>query len=210
MNPFLLLKTTRFRVFYRLFTKAGVPLVTYGGQCQWTFHDTGLGPDSRVLCAGAGHDISFEKAMIAAFGCRVVLLDPSPTGIATVQRDNIPADRLHFLPLGLAGQNGVLSFQEPTDPQEGSFRDNPARTPGGLHFPCKTLSTLMAERSLVACRFAEDRHRGFRVRRDPGHREGEVGREADLRGIASRPGLRSCQRRKDPGPSSPSAGADTT
>ena len=119
--------------------------MTLGDVNQWTFCDTGLNSTSNVLCAGAGHDISFEKAMIARYGCKVVLLDPSPTGIATVQRENTPPERLHFMAIGLAGQDGVLSFQDPDDPVEGSFRGRQGSSSKGLQFKCKSLSTLMSE-----------------------------------------------------------------
>ena len=48
------------------------------------------------------------------------------------------------MPVGLAGQDGVLSFKEPSDPQEGSFRDAGTQ-PADLQFRCKSLSTLMSE-----------------------------------------------------------------
>lgn len=137
-------KDLRFALFYRWLTRSDVSVVTLGGECQWTLSDRGLGPESRVLCAGAGHDISFEKALIARYGCRVVLLDPSPTGIATVERE--PAsERLKFLPVGLAESDGELAFQEPADATEGSFQ---SATPGGVatrRFPCCSLPTLMGQ-----------------------------------------------------------------
>jgi FkbM family methyltransferase len=126
-------------------TKRGIPLVTLGEANQWTLSEAGLNPNSKVLCAGAGHDISFEKALIARYGCKVVLLDPSPTGIATVQRENIPPERLNFMAVGLTGRDGTLNFAHPEDSMEGSFHAQPAGLSGGLQFNCKSLSTLMSE-----------------------------------------------------------------
>jgi FkbM family methyltransferase len=139
------LKHLRFGIFYRLLTKRGIPLVTLGKVCQWTFHDTALNSTSRVLCAGAGGDISFEKAITARYGCKAILLDPSPTGTATVRRENIPNGRLQHLATGLAGEDGVLSFQAPVDAVEGSFRKGPDDSAGAVQFECKSLSTLMSE-----------------------------------------------------------------
>ena len=70
-----------------------------------------LGPDSRILSAGAGNDISFEKALTERYGCRVVLLDPSPTGVATVERENLPADKLIFMPVGLADSYASMRLE---------------------------------------------------------------------------------------------------
>lgn len=144
MSAARFLKDLRFRFFYGLLTRNRIALITFGDECPWTFCNTGIGPGSIVLCAGAGHDVSFEKALIAAYGCKVVLLDPSPTGIATSQRENIPMEQLHFMPVGLAGQDGALNFLAPSDSQEGSFRDAQTQ-PAGLQFRCKSLSTLMSE-----------------------------------------------------------------
>jgi len=144
MSLVRLFKDLRFLLFYRLLTRTRGSLVTLGDECKWTFCNTGFGSDSTVLSAGAGHDVSFEKALIAAYGCKVILLDPSPTGIATIQRENISGQHLHFMPVGLAAQDGVLSFCEPSDPREGSFRGAETQTEG-LKFQCKSLSTLMSE-----------------------------------------------------------------
>jgi FkbM family methyltransferase len=145
MNPVRYLKDLRYQLFYKLVTRTGPPLVTLGRECQWTFCGRGLDPASKVLSGGAGNDISFEKALISAYGCRVILLDPSPTGIATVEREHLPTDSLTFLPLGLAAIDGVLDFQEPANTNEGSFVGGV--TPGSVarQFPCKTLPTLMDE-----------------------------------------------------------------
>ena len=46
--------------------------------------------------------------------------------------------------LGLAGKDGVLSFEIPDDPTEGSFRGRQDNS-SGAQFSCKSLSTLMSE-----------------------------------------------------------------
>jgi FkbM family methyltransferase len=145
MRLFHWIKDFRFRVFYYLVTKERAGLVTMGGACPWTICTNGLESKSHVLSAGAGNDISFEKALIASYGCHVVLLDPSPTGVATVTKENLPPQNLTFLAVGLAGIDGLVSFQEPHDPAEGSFvrREKPDSV--AHKFPCKTLSSLITE-----------------------------------------------------------------
>ncbi|MGA2178485.1 MAG: FkbM family methyltransferase [Verrucomicrobiota bacterium] len=139
------LKGLRFWLFYHWLIRRGVPLTTLGDICKRTFSDAGLNSASRVLCAGAGNDISFEKALIARYGCKIVLLDPSPTGVATVRRENLSEEQLQFLPIGLAGEDGQFDFREPEDPAEGSFLEGQDASSGGWQFTCKSLSTLMLE-----------------------------------------------------------------
>jgi FkbM family methyltransferase len=138
------LKYLRFRIFYYLVTKKRANLVTLGDICPWTIDARNLRPESNVLCAGAGKDISFEKALIASFDCKVVLLDPSPTGFATVEKENLSHESLKFLPIGLAGKDGLISFQEPIDATEGSFAAGESANSNSHQFPCQTLSTLMS------------------------------------------------------------------
>lgn len=137
------LKDFRFWLFYSLIIRKRTDLVTLGEQCPWTINPNGLGPASRVLCAGAGNDISFEKALIASYETPVVLLDPSPTGIETVRRENLPAQHLQFLPIGLAETDGPVTFREPLDPGEGSFASGGGAGSPTSTFDCQTLSTLM-------------------------------------------------------------------
>lgn len=145
MNFLRGLKDLRYELFYRWVLRNDLPLVTLGGECQWTISEKGLNSTSAVLCGGAGNDISFEQALIERYHCRVVLLDPSPTGLVTVERVGLPSDVLQFLPLGLAGQNGHLEFAAPVDEAEGSFVGGHSSGTKTHRFECKTLATVMAE-----------------------------------------------------------------
>jgi FkbM family methyltransferase len=145
MNPVRWFKDIRFRLFYAWLTKPCAGLVTLGSKCQWTIWDSRLRSDSNVLCAGAGNDISFERALISRYGTQVRLLDPSPTGMATVAGSQAGDARLRFHALALAGQDGVLEFHLPSDPREGSFRKADGNTRGDVQFASKSLSTLMTE-----------------------------------------------------------------
>jgi FkbM family methyltransferase len=146
MTPLNWLKELRFRLFYKLITQSNTKLVTIGDVCPWTIFPDALGPKSNVLCAGAGNDISFELELIRIHGCDVVLVDPSPTGIATVERDEGGESRLHFSAVGLSDFDGLLSFSAPSNAEEGSFRAIGTSAVGAVQFPCKTLMSIMSER----------------------------------------------------------------
>lgn len=139
------LKDLRYFLFYKLVTRPAPQLVVLGDECQWTFSEERLTSSSNVLSAGAGNDISFELALVARYGCRVVLLDPSPTGLATVKREKSLPSNLVFAPVGLAGTDGLLAFQRPIDAKEGSYLGSIDSGPETECLPCKTLSTLMRE-----------------------------------------------------------------
>ena len=74
-----------------------------------------------VVSAGAGRDVSFELALIDYFGCHVLLLDPSPTGIETMSLAKNQHPKLHFMKLALVGRDGLVSLHEPVNSLEGSF-----------------------------------------------------------------------------------------
>ena len=145
MRTSLWFKELRFRLFYRLVMKSDLRLMTLGDVCPWTIVPDNLGPRSNVLSAGAGNDISFELELIRTFGCNPVLVDPSPTGVATVERELGQGARLHFLPLALSDHDGVMNFAAPTDGIEGSFRPTREQT-ATVKFQCKKLGTVMSER----------------------------------------------------------------
>ena len=139
------LKDLRFRIFYFLVTKTRGGLNTLGEACPWTVDATNLGANSHVLSAGAGNDISFEKALITLYDCKIVLVDPSPTGRAAVQKENLSPESLRFLPIGLAGLDGLVDFEQPRDPNEGSFVGGGNSNFSSHQFRCQTPSTLMSE-----------------------------------------------------------------
>ena len=59
-----------------------VPLTRLGTQYGgWCVPNTGLGPDDVVVSAGAGEDISFDLEIVKRFGCKVLVLDPTPRAI---------------------------------------------------------------------------------------------------------------------------------
>ncbi|MCW1885172.1 FkbM family methyltransferase [Luteolibacter flavescens] len=117
--------------------------------CNWTILTRDLKPDSVVYCAGVGRDISFEHAIADGFGPVVHLLDPSPTGLATMQLPENQRPQFVFHPMALAGYSGTLELGPPGDAAEGSWMslesdsDGPVATGPTVSVPCETVGSLM-------------------------------------------------------------------
>jgi FkbM family methyltransferase len=118
-------KALRHDLFYRfLARRPGLELETLGDASRnyaWTVCPENLDEKSAIISAGAGHDISFELALIQRFGCRVILLDLSPTGLATMALPQNQHPNLLFLPCALMGHDGSVTLNQPGNPAEGSF-----------------------------------------------------------------------------------------
>ncbi|HET6337247.1 MAG TPA: FkbM family methyltransferase [Polyangiales bacterium] len=136
------------RVFDTFFCSWDGSLMPFGKVSSWHIAPARLRADSVVVSAGVGTDISFEQELIEYTGCRVLLLDPSPTGIATMARPENQCSRIEFLPVGLAGTDGELVLNPPRVAAEGSFWAAPSATPSqdALRLPCRSLSSLARER----------------------------------------------------------------
>ena len=134
------LKDLRFWLFYAFVTRRHPGLTTLGEGCTWTVLARELGPRSRVLCGGAGNDISFEEELISKFHCELVLADPSPTGVATVARSVATELGHRFIPVALADYDGQMSFSPPSNPEEGSFRGACVSAADAILFPCKSVT----------------------------------------------------------------------
>jgi FkbM family methyltransferase len=136
------------RVFDTFFCSCDGSLMQFGKVSSWHVAPANLGADSIVVSAGVGKDISFERELIDYTGCRVLLLDPSPTGIATMARPENHCSRIEFLPVGLAGSDGELRLNPPQRAGEGSFWKAPGAAPAqdALSLPCRSISSLARER----------------------------------------------------------------
>jgi FkbM family methyltransferase len=119
--------------------------VTLGGSCPWTIQVGSIGPNSVVYSAGVGGDVSFEKELVRRFGCRVILLDPSPTGIATMNKPENQDPNIDFRPVGLADSDGDVCFGSPINPAEGFYRRPTSSSASGSSFRCASLPTLMRD-----------------------------------------------------------------
>jgi FkbM family methyltransferase len=136
-------KDFRHALFYALTLQRNQKTLTLGGACQWTIQTGSISENSVVYSAGVGGDISFEKELIRQFGCDVILLDPSPTGIATMDQPQNRVAKLHYEAIGLAESDGTFSFEAPDGNTDGSYRVEALPGAGRYRFPCSSLPTLM-------------------------------------------------------------------
>lgn len=109
--------------------------------CHWTFNPEGLNSESVVISGGVGRDITFEHALAKEFGCKVVLFDPSPTGVETMSLPANQIDKFKFLNVGLAGKSGTLHLSPPLRPDEGPWFST--GNEGSIEVPCFDLQTLL-------------------------------------------------------------------
>jgi FkbM family methyltransferase len=108
----------------------------------WVIHTQPLPKVS--YCAGVGKGMSFEVALANASNGSVLVFDPSPTGIATVEHTD--TSKLAFYPVGIAAETRVYEFSLPEKPEEGSFsvvREGAEKT----QFECWNLQTIMEKHS---------------------------------------------------------------
>jgi len=139
-------KNLRYRVFYGALLRKAT-LLEFGNRatgCSWFFCPDGLNKDSVIYGGGVGRDVTFEQALAKHFGCKVVLFDPSPTGLETMSLLENKIPQFNFVPVGLSGSNCTLRFAPPPDLKEGSwFTDG--STAATIEVPCVDLTTLMKQ-----------------------------------------------------------------
>lgn len=108
---------------------------TYGG--WWLPADSGLNASSVVVSAGVGEDISFDLGVQSAFGCEILLIDPTPRAIEHVaaMREQLAApkgteyaayidsldplpnmNKIVMEPVGLWTQTDTLKFYKQDNP----------------------------------------------------------------------------------------------
>jgi FkbM family methyltransferase len=124
-----------------------VPIVVLGEADQWGIARHSIGPNSFIVSAGVGHSISFEEAIVASFGAQIILLDPSPTGTATLKAKPVSRN-IKFLEKGLAKEPGRVLFGLPDKAAEGSFRKGSEGD--SISFECTSLPVLMKENGKAA------------------------------------------------------------
>lgn len=122
-----------------------VPLTLLGSVDQWGVPENSIRSDSFIVSAGVGTAITFEDAIVERYNARVILLDPSPTGVKTISRKTNMRN-ITFLPLGLSAESGNVSFGLPDRLDEGSFKKG---TGTGLSFPCVSLVDIMRDHDMT-------------------------------------------------------------
>lgn len=90
----------------------------YGG---WTIcPDLLRGRTAIIYSVGLGHDISFDLAIAETTACEIFGFDPTPKTKAWLDQQSLPTC-FHYVPIGLADQDGVLNFGMPSDPSFDDF-----------------------------------------------------------------------------------------
>ncbi|MEM7042230.1 MAG: FkbM family methyltransferase [Pseudomonadota bacterium] len=154
----------------RLSAPPSVPLIRlgtdYGG---WWVPEQGLGPDDLMVSAGAGEDISFDIDVAKKFGCKVVVMDPTPRAIAHFeatadaieagakapingsdtafyQADAVDLANITYRPWGLWTENTTLHFHAPRNPTSVSHSiGNLQDMADGFEAPCVTLDEVLSQ-----------------------------------------------------------------
>jgi FkbM family methyltransferase len=119
-----------------------ISTVLVGSSDKWALPLETLNAKSFVVSAGVGTSVSFEEDLASRCRARIILLDPSPTGIQTMH-NKAPNKLIQFSPRGLAERSGDVSFGLPDRLEEGSYKKG--ATSDGLTFTCVSLSDLLAE-----------------------------------------------------------------
>jgi FkbM family methyltransferase len=122
-------------------TSTQFPLVYFGSPYGgWTFVPTENLRNSTVISAGLGEDASFDIELATHYGCRVVIIDPTPRAVEyfellisnlgnskihdyslgasqdveSYDLSNVTRDQLYLIPKALWNTKGKVRFYRPT------------------------------------------------------------------------------------------------
>jgi FkbM family methyltransferase len=112
-----------------------------GSVDTWSIIDPGNKP-IFAIAAGVGKHITFEQDLATRWPSRIVLLDPTPTGVETMEKVEA-AEGLEYLPFGLSTKDGMERFAKPQRAEEGSFSIANDVDEDAVEFECRTLETLL-------------------------------------------------------------------
>ncbi|MDA9863367.1 FkbM family methyltransferase [bacterium] len=79
----------------------------YGG--WWLYASAGL-EGGTILSCGLGEDASFDVEMAARFGCRVIVVDPTPRAVIHFEQTVARCGRPAQLPYAAGGRQDVRSY----------------------------------------------------------------------------------------------------
>ena len=98
-----------------------------------------------MYCVGCGEDISFDLALINAFGCVVHGVDPTPRSVEFVRKETANEARYQLHEIALWKETGELAFFEPLDSEHVSYSlTNLQNTSHSIKVPTQRLSELMS------------------------------------------------------------------
>lgn len=146
------IKALRHDLFYAAIADWGAEKTdTFGNHisgCAWSFYGEPITEDSIVVSAGVGRDISFELELVDRIGCRVLLLDPSETGIETMEVKKNQRANIEFIPKALSSTDEPIYLMQPIDAEEGSWRLC-SKEDAAVTVPAVSLRTLMKDRGFA-------------------------------------------------------------
>lgn len=114
----------------------------YGG---WIVPTHAALPGSVCYLAGLGEDASLDLAL-AARGCEVVVIDPTPRAVAFAEVAFDGLDNVRFLPIGVWSTSRIVRFYAPADPTHVSHSAvNLQGTTSWFEAPCRTVREIAAQ-----------------------------------------------------------------
>lgn len=122
-----------------------ISLTLVGSDDQWHCDVSRIESTANIICAGVGGAITFEHELVRRTGCKILLLDPSPTGIKTMEKPENMNPSIEFWPIGLAGKDGQVGFGRPDNMAEGSWKVGDSKVED--YFACRSVSSLMRQKN---------------------------------------------------------------
>lgn len=108
------------------------------------FNEPNLGPDSVVYSFGVGTNVSFDEELVARYGCRVHLFDPTPISLGYMERHPLTGASFAFEPVGVADREGEMTFYLRFAGGSYTLFKPKWRTIDTLQARCLTLDQIMA------------------------------------------------------------------
>lgn len=115
----------------------------YGG---WDVVVSNLNSHSVVYSFGVGEDASFDIGLIERYGLTIHAFDPTPKSIAWVKKQGF-SEKFIMHNYGIAGFDGVVSFNPPDNPDHVSHTilERPTTKSNAISVSVKKLGTIMQE-----------------------------------------------------------------
>lgn len=125
--------------------EAKVPMVRHGSEYGgWWICPRGISAGAVIYSFGIGTDISFDLSLIETYGLTVNAFDPTPSSIAWLKAQPLPA-QFRWQELGIAAYDGRATFFPPADPAHVSHSVVPPEESDrqGIEVDVRRLSSIM-------------------------------------------------------------------